>query len=152
MLETNTFDSEYFARMQEINITEGDKEVDQWMSWKEVTGIDGVPLVKVQVEQGSLITRSHPKLDPNAASTLTLIPEERLQYARAIDTTFKQTTDSTTMKRKKEEGPPETIEVDSDKEYKEVSSLVDKTHNTYNNGIIKTKIDLDRFKREWVLR
>ena len=84
MLETNTFDSEYFARMQEINITECDKEVDQWMSWKEATGIDGVPLVKAQVEQGTLITRPHPKLDPNAASTMTLKPEERLQYASTI--------------------------------------------------------------------
>ena len=146
MLETNTFDSEYFERMQETKITEGDKEVDQWMSGKEVTGIDGVSLVKVQVEQGSLITRPHPKLDPNAASTMTLEPEERLQYARTKETTFKQTTDSTTMNRKKEGEPPETVEVEADKEYKDVLALASKAHNTYNNAIIKTKVDLGKFE------
>ena len=106
MLETNTFDSEYFESMQELKITEGDREVDQWMNWAEATGIAGASLVKVQAEHGNLIARSRPNLDPNAVSTMPLEPEERLHCARAKETTCKQTTDNTTMHRKKAGEPP----------------------------------------------
>ena len=50
------------------------------------------------------------------------------------------------MKRKKEGEPPETVEVEADKEYKDVLTLASKAHNMYNNGRIKTKVGLDKFE------
>ena len=139
------FNSEYFSRMQDIKIKEGDSSVDQWMSWKEVSDTDGPQLVRAHLIQGTLVTRPHIKLDPDAPSTLELPPETRLQYARNTESTFKENTDTTTLNRGKDGIPPEFVEVKQEQEYKEIVALVNKGHNVYQSGLIKSKIDLAKF-------
>ena len=82
VLNAESWDSDYFKRIQTVVTKEMTKDVDTWVFWKAITDEDGEPLVRAQLAQGTLTKRFHAKLIPDAESTLALPEEERYQYSR----------------------------------------------------------------------
>ena len=79
------FKSEYFKRCQKVERVTESKEEETWMSWKQITAVDGEALVKAQIAQGKIETRKHARLDHEHPSTKALPEEEQLEYQRVQD-------------------------------------------------------------------
>ena len=76
------FRSEYFKQLTRVEKVEERREEQGWKSWKAITNTDGEDLVKIQVEQGKVLTRKHRGLDHAHASTKKLREEEKLEYLK----------------------------------------------------------------------
>ena len=123
------------------------KETETWMSWAEVVGADGEPLVRAMLAQGSLIKKPHPKLDPKHEATLALPEELRFVYAREVVSTTHEVDTAISIKEGSREAHDESDDDDgdNDKAQKRVTAIVKKSHNQFQNILIDMKIKLGRF-------
>ena len=76
------FEADFFKRLTTVKKEEITDTTEEWVSWKAITDKDGVGVVKAQIQQGTIMTRQHAKLDPNHPATQELPPEEQLQYKK----------------------------------------------------------------------
>ena len=76
------FEADFFKRLTTVKKEEITDTTEEWVSWKAITDKDGVGVVKAQIQQGTIMTRQHAKLNPDHPATQELPPEEQLQYKR----------------------------------------------------------------------
>ena len=74
------FSGEYFQKLRNDSYDKGGGVSAEWMSWKSISDKHGAELAKAFVQQNTIKTRPHAKLDPSAESTLALPVEQRFQY------------------------------------------------------------------------
>jgi hypothetical protein len=79
------FKADYFKRCLKIQKVNEHKEEQTWMSWKQVTDLDGEALVKAQIACGAIETRKHPRLNHDHESVQALPDELKLEYQKIQD-------------------------------------------------------------------
>ncbi len=57
------FKAGYFKRYLKVQTVNEHREEQTWMSWKQVTDVDGEALVKAQIACGMIATRKHTRLN-----------------------------------------------------------------------------------------
>ena len=81
----NDFNAEYSKRCQKVEKVTEEKEEGTWMSWKQVTDIDGEALEKAQIACGKIETRLHKRLDHDHAYVQDMPAELKLEYKKVED-------------------------------------------------------------------
>jgi hypothetical protein len=146
VLNAESWDSDYFKRIQTVVTKEMTKDVETWVSWKAITDEDGEPLVRAQLAQGTLTKRFHAKLIPDAESTLALPEEERYQYSRCKENKIKEVGEVTEASRgAKGDDVPETKGDPVATLAKQMLSSVTKAHNSYQAAVITFKINFGKY-------
>ena len=149
VLGTESFKCTYFNRFHTVSTKEVDKDEDEWMSWTQITKLDGPTLVGVQIEQGKIKTRPRKQLDHEHESTLKLPEEERLQYRRTKETCAKSHEDVKSWTRGSNEEPDDNGDDGDDEtedKLKKVMGVVRKAHNTFQSNFIDFKIKLGKYQ------
>ena len=80
------FNADYFKRIMKVQKIDDFDDTETWLSWKQITDIDGDDLVKMQLKQGKVVARLHKHLDHADPRTKDLPEEARFQYSRVEDT------------------------------------------------------------------
>ncbi|CAK0875444.1 unnamed protein product [Prorocentrum cordatum] len=142
------FESEYFRRFEKVAKVDTNSETGTWMSWKQITDLDGEALVNVQIQQKTVITRPHSKLDAEAESTKSLPEHERLEYKKVSEVESTLTSIETGATRSTDAVPPEEDDGDPerDENNKKSMSVIRKTHNAHQNASIGIKMRLGKYK------
>eukprot|EP00959_Pyramimonas_sp_CCMP1952_P346656 7260414-Pyramimonas_sp.AAC.1 len=142
------FESEYFRRFEKVAKVDTNSETGTWMSWKQITDLDGEALVNVQIQQKTVITRPHSKLDAEAESTKSLPEHERLEYKKVSEVESTLTSIETGATRSTDAVPPEEDDDDPerDEHNKKSMSVIRKTHNAHQNASIGIKMRLGKYK------
>ena len=79
------FKADYFKRIMKVQNVNEHKEEQTWMSWKQVTDVDGEALVKAQIACGMIATRKHARLDHDHEGVQALPEELKLEYQKIQD-------------------------------------------------------------------
>jgi hypothetical protein len=148
VINTHDFKSEFFERIQTFEVRDEDKDTNTWMSWREVTNIDGEPLVLAQLTQGTIVRRAHPKLDPLHETTLAMPENERFQYKQGKNQEIHTNAEVNETSRSAKEEPPEHGKPCADEIEKEKKILLTlkKVHNGVLASAIEVKIKLGKFQ------
>ena len=148
VLSTRDFKSEFFERIQKFEVRDEDKDTNTWMSWREVTNIDGEPLVLAQLAQGTMVRRPHPKLDPLHETTLAMPENERFQYKQGRNQEIHTNAEVNVTSRSSKEEPPENGKpcADGIENEKKILLGVKKVHNGVLASAIEVKIKLGKFQ------
>ena len=148
VLSTSDFKSEFFERLQKFEVRDEDKDTDTWMSWNEVVNLDGEPLVKAQLAQGTMVSRPHPKLDPTHETTLAIPENERFQYKQGRSQEIHTNAEVNETSRSSKDEPPQsgTLKPDDIEQEKKILSGVKKVHNGVLASAIDVKIKLGKFQ------
>ena len=73
----------FSLRISTVTKPDSSRTEREWMSYKQITNLDGIPLFEAKLAQWSLEKQAVPGLDPRSEATKTLPEAERLQYRRA---------------------------------------------------------------------
>ena len=93
----------------------------EWMSYKQITDLDGIPLFKAKLAQGTLDTQAVQGLDPEHEATKALPEAERLQYRRATVKEAEGVSKTESAARGSKEEPGDTEDPAEDEKLKNAS-------------------------------
>ena len=147
----NDFKGSYFERIERLVHTDAQKTVKTWMSWKQITDLDGVRLVRLGVKQNKIEVQLSEDLDHDDPDTAELDEEERMQY-RKVDRIDEETT-ATVNQGSRSADDPEQVDIDmvdqeadEKEEAKKRACVIRKTHTLFSTQQIDIKSRLDKFK------
>lgn len=159
ILTNDDYQSEYYTRLQKTSHSDSESRTRAWLLWAKYSAEEGEAVAKAQVAQGSVEKRPHPKLDPEAESTLELPEWERFQYRHIVeqDSEVAATTNSvekspdpneTSLNLKVAEGGEAEASGDDggEKDNKVVLREARKAYGTYTSRLVDYKTRLAKYE------
>jgi len=147
------FDSAYFKKLEVITTADKTLETTEWMSWKQVTDLHGKTLVDAMIQQGTMLTRVHKKLDPTHPSFASIPTEETLQYKETQEKEITSSEHTKHVERGCDDVPPETADcTEEESEMKVTLSKVRAARSKVQAATIDIKIKLGKFEGNRLIR